>query len=201
MAQDTADGVPDVSEFDLLPQLVLRLDRHLIFPLVDFAASQVEEDDEAKAREMTKVKYDLFKKTNMTDYVAKLYCEIEDLDTVPADFAESRKKVLAKMEQLETETSTLRDLLENEDVVGNLRSDKVANLEFLKKEHGVSCLLQFLPHFLFSSSSSLSLVFADLLGHCRNGQCPLRLWKLSVQLRQLRRRRRTALSVSCAVHR
>lgn len=130
------------AEFDLMPQLVLRLDRHLIFPLVEFAASQYEEEDgssknEAKSREMVKAKYELLKKTNMTDYVANLYCEIENLDQPPAEFAESRKKVIAQLEQFETETTKLRDLLADEDVVGNLRSDKVANLDFLKKEHEV----------------------------------------------------------------
>ncbi|OAA65358.1 eukaryotic translation initiation factor 3 subunit [Niveomyces insectorum RCEF 264] len=136
-------GIPAVSEFDLLPQLVLRLDRHLIFPLIEFAAGQLEDEDgtskdEDKSREITKAKFELLKKTNMTDYVANLYCEINDLDAPPAEFAESRKKVLAKMEQFEDETSKLRDLLGREDVVGNLRSDKVANLEFLKKEHDVT---------------------------------------------------------------
>ncbi|CAK7199843.1 eukaryotic translation initiation factor 3 subunit E [Sporothrix eucalyptigena] len=131
------------TEFDLMPQLVLRLDRHLIFPLVEFAAAQLEEEDgsskdEAKSREITKAKYELLKKTNMTDYVANLYCEIENLDQPPAEFAEQRKKVLAKLEQFEAETTKLRDLLADEDVVGNLRSDKVANLEFLKKEHDVT---------------------------------------------------------------
>ncbi|KIH93860.1 hypothetical protein SPBR_06258 [Sporothrix brasiliensis 5110] len=131
------------AEYDLMPQLVLRLDRHLIFPLVEFAASQLEEEDgsskdEAKSREITKAKFELLKKTNMTDYVANLYCEIENLDTPPPEYAESRKKVLAKLEQFEAETTRLRDLLGDEDVVGNLRSDKVANLEFLKKEHDVS---------------------------------------------------------------
>lgn len=136
MAEATA------AKFDLMPQVVLRLDRHLIFPLVEFAAGQLEDEDggskdEAKSHEITKAKYELLKKTNMTDYVANLYCEIENLDAPPAEFAESRNKVLAKLEQFEIDTTKLRDLLGNEDVVGNLRSDKVANLEFLKKEHDV----------------------------------------------------------------
>ncbi len=134
--------IPAVSAFDLLPQLVLRLDRHLIFPLLEFSASQLEDEggnvkDEAKLREITQAKYELLKKTNMTDYVANLLCEIEGLDTPPAEFGDKRQKVLSKLEQFEEETSKITGLLGREDVVGNLRSDKVANLEFLKKEHEV----------------------------------------------------------------
>lgn len=132
-----------VAEFDLLPQLVLRLDRHLIFPLLEFSAAQLEDDNgnttnEAKAREITTAKYELLKKTNMTDYVANLYCDINNLDEAPAEYGQKRDQVLAKMEQYEEETTRLRELLGNEDVVGQLRSDKVANLEFLNKEHNVT---------------------------------------------------------------
>jgi translation initiation factor 3 subunit E len=137
-----ADGLPTVSEYDLIPKLVSHLDRHMIFPLLEFSASQLEDEDgnvkdEAKAREITQAKYELLKKTNMTDYVANLYCELEGIDERPAEFAERREKVLQRLEQFEEETGKIRELLATEDVVSNLRSDKVANLEFLKKEHEV----------------------------------------------------------------
>jgi translation initiation factor 3 subunit E len=131
------------SEFDLLPKLVTRLDRHMIFPLLEFSAGQLEDEetgspkDAAKAREITRAKYELLKKTNMTDYVANLYCELEGLENPPDEFAAKRQKVIETLEKFEDETSKITELLQNEDVVSNLRSDKVANLEFLKKEHGV----------------------------------------------------------------
>lgn len=129
------------AEDNLLPKLVSHLDRHMIFPLLEFTGSQLEDEegnvDEEKAREITKAKYELLKKTNMTDYVANLYCEINGLDERPAEYAERREKVLAQLEQYEEETSKIRELLGREDVVNNLRSDKVANLEFLKREHEV----------------------------------------------------------------
>jgi len=143
MAQSESVAVPPVTEFDLLPKLISRLDRHLIFPLLEFSANQLEDEDgtikdEEKAREVTRAKYHLLKKTNMTDYIANLYCEIEGLDSAPAEFGEQRQKVLSRMEQLEADTTKITDLLGDQDVVANLRSDKVANLEFLKKEHDVS---------------------------------------------------------------
>lgn len=143
MAAPTA-GEESLAEFDLLPKLVSHLDRHLIFPLLDFSSNQCydeetnEPKDAEKALEITKAKYELLKKTNMTDYVANLYCELEGIDEPPIEFADKRQKVIARMQQYEESVNKLRDLLDNEEVTGNLRSDKVANLEYLKKEHEVT---------------------------------------------------------------
>ena len=73
----------------------------------------------------------------MTDFIGNLKAELEGLDQPPPEFNDKRQKVIARIEQFEKNTSKLIDLLGSEDVVGNLRSDKVANLEFLKKEHDV----------------------------------------------------------------
>ena len=120
-------------ENDLLPKLVTHLDRHLIFPLLQFVADQ----EEDASPETTKAKFELLKKTNMTDYVASLYCEIEGVEEPPREYATKRQEVLDRLEVFGQESEKITDLLGREDVVTSLRSDKVANLEFLKKEHGV----------------------------------------------------------------
>lgn len=135
-ASETAGGVPGTSRYDLLPKLVGYLDRHLIFPLLEFAADQAQ-DDEKVTRDITRAKFELLKKTNMTDYVASLWCELEGKSTPPDEFAVKKQQVLDRLAKFEEETSVITDLLQREDVVANLRSDKVANLEFLKKEHDV----------------------------------------------------------------
>jgi translation initiation factor 3 subunit E len=122
-------------EYDLLPKLVTHLDRHLIFPLLQFVADQEDEP----SPEITKAKYELLKKTNMTDYVASLYCEMHGVEEAPKEFAVKRQQVLDKLESLGQESAKITDLLGREDVVTSLRSDKVANLEYLKKEHDVCC--------------------------------------------------------------
>ncbi|KAI1080916.1 putative eukaryotic translation initiation factor 3 subunit 6 [Whalleya microplaca] len=128
-----------MAEYDLLPKLVGHLDRHLVFPLLEFAAGQLPEDaDDEAVLAITKAKYELLKTTNMTDFVGNLKAELEGLEEVPAEFNDQRQKVISRLEQFEESTSKLTDLLQREDVVGNLRSDKVANLEFLKKDHDVT---------------------------------------------------------------
>lgn len=139
----TADGDTSLAQYDLLLKLIPHLDRHMIFPLLEFNAGQLVDEesgevkDEAKAREIQQAKYALLKKTNMTDYVADLYCELEGLKEPPAEFSDRKQKVFSQLQKLEQETSKIIELLERDDVVNNLRSDKVANLDFLKREHEV----------------------------------------------------------------
>ena len=124
---------PDTSallqQYDILPKMIPYLDKHLIYPLV---ADREEDEDNLK------IKYMLLKDTSMTDYVADLDVQINGLSEKPAKYTKEREEVLKKRASFEEETATIRGLLEDADVVGNLRSDKVANLAYLEKDHGVT---------------------------------------------------------------
>ncbi|KAL1991356.1 hypothetical protein VTN49DRAFT_5348 [Thermomyces lanuginosus] len=122
-------------EYDLLPKLVPYLDRHLVFPLLEFVSGQ---DDAESQQEAARAKYELLKHTNMTDYVANLWQEINNSDTIPEEFVKKREEVLAKLQQYQDESSKITGLLQDEAVVGQLRSDKAANLRFLEEQHGVT---------------------------------------------------------------
>lgn len=126
--------IETLQEHDLLPKLIPHLDRHLIFPLLEFLSGQ-EGDD---AAEITKTKYELLKQTNMTDYVASLWQEINESDDVPEEFVKKREEVLQRLSLFTEETSRIDELLSDDSVVSNLRSDKVANLKFLEQQHGVT---------------------------------------------------------------
>lgn len=130
---DGANG--DVAaEYDLLPKLIPHLDRHLIFPLLRFA----EPEDEQGALEIKKWQLALLKPTNMTDFVGNLHAEVNGLDAAPEEYTKKREEVLQRRDQFEEETSKISGLLDDEAVVNNLRSDKVANLNYLKENHGVT---------------------------------------------------------------
>ncbi|CAP92032.1 eukaryotic translation initiation factor 3 subunit E [Penicillium rubens] len=127
----TAEDI--ASQHDLLPRLIPYLDRHLVFPLLEFSATGDEED-----KEITRAKYELLKHTNMTDYVANLWQEINNSDTIPDEFVKKREEVLAKLQHYQEQSEKITELLQDEEVVGNLRSDKAANLRFLEEQHGVT---------------------------------------------------------------
>ncbi|KAI4286142.1 MAG: hypothetical protein L6R38_000124 [Xanthoria sp. 2 TBL-2021] len=121
-------------QYDLLPKLIPNLDRHLTFPLLEFLSGL----DGDESSEVLKAKYDLLKQTNMTDYVASLWQEINDSDDVPEEFLKKREEVLQRLSLFTEETKQIDELLNDESVVSNLRSDKVANLKFLEQQHGVT---------------------------------------------------------------
>ncbi|EOD48105.1 hypothetical protein GTA08_BOTSDO06616 [Neofusicoccum parvum] len=130
-----ADAAQDVAEqYDLLPKMIPNLDRHLVFPLIQFVAGPEEEQTEHDR----KLKYELLKTTNMIDYVGSLHADLHGLDQPADEFNKKREEVLQKREQFEEDTSKILGLLEDETVVNNLRSDKTANLNYLKDNHGVT---------------------------------------------------------------
>lgn len=120
--------------YDLLPKLIPHLDRHLVFPILEFIENREEED----SVDTKKLKFQLLKETNMTDYVAGLDMEIKGLSERPEEYTKKREEVMERRRVLEEETSKLTGLLSDPEVTGQLRSDKVANLAYLKEQHGVT---------------------------------------------------------------
>lgn len=128
-------GSQDVAkEYSILPQLIPHLDRHLVFPLIQF----LEEEDEEPQPELAKLKFELLKSTNMTDFVGDLDAQIHGHNERPQEYAKKREEVLKKRDTFQDECSKMQDLLRDENVINNLRSDKVANLNYLKENHGVT---------------------------------------------------------------
>lgn len=133
-----------VDDSSIMPKLAPHLSRHLLFPLIQFEGEQAEEaGQDAKANKIAEGKIKLLEDTNMTDYVAQLYCDLHGTQDPPAEYNKKRQEVVAQMEQHEQSTEKIAELLTQDEVINGLRSDKVANLEFLKKEHGV-CLFGFM---------------------------------------------------------
>lgn len=123
----------------IIPQVAPHLSRHLLFPVVEFEENKADKSgDEAKLRQVLSGKIKLLEDTNMTDYVAALYCELHGVEDPPEEYTRKRQDVLLQLEKHQQATEQIANLLTQDEVVNGLRSDKVANLEFLKKDHGVS---------------------------------------------------------------
>jgi translation initiation factor 3 subunit E len=127
MAQE--NGTDDATQWDLLPKMAPYFDRHLLFPLLN------DRDDTTDKR---KAIFELLKGTNMVDYVGKLDAELNGLDAPPKEWETRRQVVMQRKEALEENTTKIQDVLDNPEIVNNLRSDKVANLNYLKDNHDVT---------------------------------------------------------------
>ena len=100
-------------KYDLTQKLVPFLDRHLIFPLLEFLS----QEDMYPAKDLTQAKFDLLRPTNMTDYTANLWKEIHDSDDVPAEFTQKREQVLETLQKLEEDSQKVLSVLEDQEVV------------------------------------------------------------------------------------
>ena len=129
MAAETNGGQHAADEHNLLTKIIPHLDRHLVFPLLN---------DMDPSRDIDKLKFELLKHTNMTDFVGDLEMELKGLSERPAEYDKRREEVLKTRQKYTEDTEKLTTLLESEEVVNNLRSDKVANLAYLKDNHGVT---------------------------------------------------------------
>ncbi|KKA30836.1 hypothetical protein TD95_000752 [Thielaviopsis punctulata] len=125
--------------YSLVDKFAPQLSRHLFLHFIEFEAQQAQQrNDDAASKNILEAKFQLLKDTNMADYVANMYCQLHGVDTAPEEYAKKRQAVLAQLEKSESETAKISDLLMQEEVVNSLRSDKIANLQFLEKEHGVT---------------------------------------------------------------
>ena len=123
-------------EHSLLSKLIPNLDRHLVFPLLNFQEEETPEDEDTT--DIIQLKYALLKETNMSDFVGDLYAQLNGLNERPQEYAKKREEVLERRRLFEEETEKIQNLLADPDVVGNLRSDKVSNMNYLKETHGVT---------------------------------------------------------------
>lgn len=122
-------------DHDLLPKLIPQFaDRHLVYPLMEFLGNSEDQDP----NEINKLKLDLLRETNMADFCANIDMQIRGEDEPRPEWTKKREQVLQKNEELDEATKQLMELMENPDVTNNLRSDKIANMNYLKETHGVT---------------------------------------------------------------
>lgn len=77
---------------DLTMKMIPFLDRHLVFPLIEF----LELKEVYVAENLLKAKYDLFKNSNMVDFVVDLYKKLNKTEETP----KGKKKVRQLKESL-----------------------------------------------------------------------------------------------------
>jgi translation initiation factor 3 subunit E len=124
-------------EYVFLDQIVRRLDRHLIFPLLDHE-SRNEDITPDRRKDLQLATFNLLKNTNMVDYVSQLYKDIHNGQNAPAEYERKKQDVISRLAKYEDDTAHLSNLLSDENITSQLRSDKVANLKFLEEQHQVT---------------------------------------------------------------
>lgn len=118
---------------DLTQQLAKHLDRHLVFPLLEFLSNRQLYDD----NDIQKAKIALLGHTNMVDYAMDIHESLYGKGSVPQSMNDRRAEVLARLKSLQEEAQTIVAFLSNEASVKQLKQDKTYNLKFLQEEFNI----------------------------------------------------------------
>ncbi|KAI8324162.1 eukaryotic translation initiation factor 3, subunit 6 [Martensiomyces pterosporus] len=120
-----------MSDYDLTLRMISSLDRQLVFPLLEFVSMK----RVYKEEDMLKAKFELLSNTNMVDFTGELYKQIHDTDDLPEEFAQKREDVIRRLEESEQKTEHIREVIENPEVAGSLRQDKIQNMKLLRDSY------------------------------------------------------------------
>lgn len=85
-----------MAEFDLTAKLAKSMDRHLVFPLLEWlSAKELYPEDQIQQG-----KLDLLNKTNMLDYAMEIYTQLNNTDP-PQDLKVRRTEVVQNLRKLQ----------------------------------------------------------------------------------------------------
>ncbi|XP_032689387.1 eukaryotic translation initiation factor 3 subunit E isoform X1 [Odontomachus brunneus] len=115
-----------MAKFDLTSRIGQYLDRHLVFPLLEFlSAKQIYDEDE-----LLQAKLDILSKTNMIDYTIDIRKQLYPNLEVPEELKARRADVLQELSSLQNNVSVVVALMNNEEVMKkmeNMRDSKTLN--------------------------------------------------------------------------
>ncbi|XP_010269659.1 PREDICTED: eukaryotic translation initiation factor 3 subunit E-like [Nelumbo nucifera] len=122
-----------MANYDLTRRIAAHLDRHLVFPLLEFLQErQLYPDDE-----ILKAKIELLNKTNMVDYAMDIHKSLYHTEEVPQDMVDRRVEVVARLKSLEESAAPLISFLQNPNSFQELRPDKQYNLQMLNDRYQI----------------------------------------------------------------
>ena len=87
----------DASRYDLTSELGKHLDRHLVFPLLEFLQMRKVYPE----GEILEAKIELLSKTNMIDFAADIYKSLHGAKEAPAEMTKRREEVISNLQELQ----------------------------------------------------------------------------------------------------
>jgi len=123
----------DAAKYDLTSELGKHLDRHLVFPLLEFLQSRRVYPE----HEILEAKIALLSKTNMIDFAADIYKSLHSATEAPSEMSVRREQVIANLQKLQHNAKKIVAFLSNPALVKSLRSDKQYNLTLLRDSHQI----------------------------------------------------------------
>ncbi|KAJ3092928.1 Eukaryotic translation initiation factor 3 subunit E [Quaeritorhiza haematococci] len=121
-----------MAHHDLTQRIGEYLDRHMIFPLLEFLSMKEIYSEE----DLLRSKYELLSHTKMIDFANQIYQQINKTEENAPGYEAKRNNVLQQLEELQDESAEIMNIIQDPTVIQQLKQDKLANVEFLKENYG-----------------------------------------------------------------
>jgi len=113
-------------QYDLTSRVGAYLDRHMVFPLLEFLGSREIYDE----TELLKGRLELLQGTNMLDFVKDEYQRLHNTDEVPDELLEKRQEVIHQMKELKAKTEAITRAFEHPDFMAEAQKAKDGTMLF-----------------------------------------------------------------------
>jgi translation initiation factor 3 subunit E len=123
-----------MAKYDLTRTIGQYLDRHLVFPLLEFLGSKQIYPE----ADLLKGKLELLSKTNMVDFAGDMYKRLYDVEKMPQEMIERREIVVGRLKQLQSECATILCLIDDQALVKQLKTEKLFTPQHLQEKYEVS---------------------------------------------------------------
>nr|QBH73837.1 eukaryotic translation initiation factor 3 subunit E [Eurycantha calcarata] len=122
-----------MATFDLTSRMGQYLDRHLVFPLLEFLSAKQIFDE----TELLQAKLDILSKTNMVDYAIDIRKQLYPTQEVPESLKNRRVQVVSQLQELQGEVASILKFMSDDEVMKTMETlrDSKALINYLTKEY------------------------------------------------------------------
>lgn len=124
-------------EFDLTSTISEFLDRHMVISLLDFISQHSNMEGVYKPEDVMRAKLDLLSNTGMVDYAIDTHVEMYGTDP-PEELVTRRDMVLMALHKLNEDASPLIKIMQDQELVSELREKNAFKLDYLSDGYGVT---------------------------------------------------------------
>lgn len=119
MAAPTTDAPADAAAYDLTPRISPYLDRHMMFPLLEYIDTLISSGSISyNSMDVAQARLELLQPTHMVDYAMDIYREVHGEDAaIPQEMEEQKAGVFAELERLREGAAKFDELCRSEERV------------------------------------------------------------------------------------